>query len=142
REISSRPSELRTASLSSTTKRLSAGWLMWQLHGEDRTTTRTVFERQVTTMAFHDGAAQVKSQRAPIGLGGEEGLEELCGCFDGYARPVIGHTQAHRPVVERGLDLDQPLRWWQILHGLQSVEAKVEEHLLEQNGVAGHLRQI
>jgi len=46
---------------------------------------------QAATMRFNDGAADAKAHAGSVGLGAEEGIEDLLGVMRGQADAAIGH---------------------------------------------------
>ena len=89
-------------------------------------------------MCFHRRSADCQPQAHAAGLGRVEGVESLLGV--GEAGAGIENTDADSLLDRPGIEQDAALAISEIIHCLDRIVEKVDEHLLKEHAVALHDR--
>src|SRR3954471_6372887 len=95
-----------------------------------------------SAVRLDDGTGDRQSHAHPVGLGGEEGIEQLMHILGIDANPIVPHLYPHLAVfVLARPDQQFTAAVGNGCHGLDAVDRQIHDHLLQLDPVAEHHRQ-
>src|SRR5690349_15904733 len=110
--------------------------------GEARAALRLRLVADRPTKRFEDGSANPEAKAEAAGLGRDEGLEKAFPYLSGHAISEIRHREDYASFPDAGRNRDLPSLARELAHRLYRVAHEIERHLLDQQLVAAHQRQV
>src|SRR5690348_1747585 len=106
------------------------------------TAVRTVSTRDAAAMRGDDRLANGEADANSGILGTEEDLEDMFEVRGGDAWPVVKDGKTSRTIfIDRRLHVDPACRLSRLDDRLDAIDQQVDDHLLQLNPVADHLRE-